>query len=259
MLETIKTIVADEDNSCGALSGMIRDYIPVINLVACCTSIQLAHMAIMNHLPDLVMLGTELEGDKGFTLLRMWKELPFKCVILSGVPFHAVEAFRFSAVDYLLKPVHPGELKQAVEKVQHALTVSRHMEESVILEIKSLRQKKLNDNLVIFNTTGFTVVKPEEVILCEAEGYCTNFYLVGGNKVHSSHNLKHYETTLPGNKFRRVHNSFIINMDHVKGYTFQGEVLLSENLKCTVSKVQRKAFLAVFGKIGKSAGKTDYG
>jgi two-component system LytT family response regulator len=242
-LQTIHTVVIDNDSSREVLIRMIRENCPAVEIVSACNSIKSAYHSIRQYLPRLVFLAIDLEDGNGFEVLKMCREIPFKTIIISPSKDYAVEAFRFSVADFLLKPVNPDELKEAVQKVQS------DGEKEVETWEEKAGKAAINNHLIIANTKGFTVVKNDEIILCEASGYCTVFYLTGNRKISSSHNLKHYTALLPGNRFMRVHNSFIINMEHVKGYTYQGEILLSENLKCALSAGKKRTFLAAFGKM----------
>jgi len=136
----------------------------------------------------------------------------------------------FSASDYLLKPVKVDELVEAVNKVNQELA-SRQTNLNLQILLEGLADKEPNTkNLVIPSTKGFSVIKIEDLIMCEADGYCTNFYLKGKCKVTSSKNLKHYEELLNNYPFMRVHHSNLVNINHVKGYCHQGEISLSEEI-----------------------------
>jgi len=248
MIQTIQTVVADNDASREALIRIIQEHCPVIEILAECNSIKTTWQSVNQLNPRLVFLGVELADGNGFDLLRMFREIPFKLIIISLSRDYAVEAFRFSATDYLIKPVKVAELTEAIDKVQRDMNLVNTIRDALILNPGNGRPQELNNSVVISNTKGFTVVKTDEIIMCKAEGYCTGFYLTGNAMLSSSQNLKYYEALLPAGRFMRVHNSYIINKEHVTGYTFQKEILLSENLKCPLSAGNKKEFLAAFGK-----------
>jgi two-component system, LytTR family, response regulator len=249
MIQSIKTIVVDNDSSRENLTRIIREHCPVIEILAECNSLKTAWQSVAQVNPQLVFLGVELADGNGFDLLRMFRNIPFKFIIIALSRDYAVEAFRFSATDYLIKPVQIAELMEAVVKVQRDLILVNTIQEALIINRDGARPVELNQTLVISNTKGFTVTKTDDIILCEAGGYSTNFYLTGNHRISSSHNLKYYETLLPADRFMRVHNSYIINKEHVTGYTFQKEILLSENLKCSLSAGHKTAFLDAFRKL----------
>lgn len=248
MLEPFKIVVADEDNSRTAITQIISKYLPFVEMVGesnCCNE---AFRIISEQAPQLVFVGMEMNDCNGFELLKTFKEISFKFIIVSATNRYAVDAFRFHASDYLLKPVNREELINAVQKIVPELKYEFTPGTQELAQKFNFPGIEANPNLVITNNKGFTVVKVSDIILCEADGYCTNFYLTDNSKLSSSHNLKHYESVLPPNNFMRVHNSFIINKEHVKSYSFQGEISLCNNLKCSLSTRHKHAFLKAFGK-----------
>jgi two-component system, LytTR family, response regulator len=241
----IKTIVVDDEQfSREALIKCINDYCPEIEVVAECCSVDTAFKAINEYKPGLVFLDIEMPKGSGFDLLEMFNPPYFKVIFVTAYSTYAVQAFRCSAIDYLLKPVRVEELTDAVAKViESNAPVSQQI--SVLLENLNARNQT-NKKLAIFHTKGFDIIKTEEIILCEADGYCTKFYLFGEKQACSTHLIKYYEEILPKNQFMRVHNSFIVNIDHVKRYTSQGEIILSEELHCPLSLSHKAEFIKVF-------------
>ncbi len=251
MLQPIKTVVADDDCSRTAISEIISKHIPFVEMVGETNSCNEAFRIISEQKPQLVFIGMEIDNGNCFELLRRFKEISFKFIIVSTNNHYAVDAFRFHASDYLIKPVNPEELINSVRKVAFDLKYEFGPGMTELSQRLSLHGTKTNPNLVISNNKGFTVLRVSDIILCEADGYCTNFYLADNSKISSSYNLKHYESILPQNHFMRVHNSFIINKEHVKSYSFQGEILLLNNLKCSLSIRHKHAFLKAFGRTTK--------
>jgi two-component system LytT family response regulator len=176
----------------------------------------------------------------------MINPIDFKVVFVTAYLEYAITALRFSATDYLLKPVLIDELIAAVNKVRAELSKEiGTMNLQKLLE--NLTSKKSHYNqLVISNSNGFKVIDTDQIILCEADGYCTHFMLSDGEKITSSKNLKHYEELLSDQSFIRVHNSFMLNMGHIKSYSNQGEIRLSNNLSCPLGNAYRQKFLVRF-------------
>jgi two-component system LytT family response regulator len=163
-------------------------------------------------------------------------------VFVTAYSKYAVQAFRFSAVDYLLKPVKVRELKEAIVKVKKESVDFTYQNISALLEnLKAPSETK--KSLVINDSKGFTIVKTSDIIMCMADGFCTHFSLTGNQKITSSKILKHYEEILCEEQFMRVHHSYIVNIEHVKGYVNQGMILLSEDLSCPLSALHKSAFL----------------
>lgn len=247
----IKTIVVDDEKpSRNALSNYLRGYCPNVQIVAECNSAKNAFKAISEHQPQLVFLDVEMPKGSGFDLLRMFESVHFKVIFITAFSNYAVQAFRYSATDFLLKPVKISELTEAVNKVQHELEIKdSYLTVKTLLE-NLTGQASANGNLVISDSKGFTVLKTSDIIYCEADGYCTRFYMAGKTKICSSRNLKFYEELLPTNQFIRAHHSYIVNLQHVKGYSHQEEILMSDGLKCPLSSGNKHTFIGLFKKHG---------
>jgi two-component system LytT family response regulator len=244
----IKTIVVDDEKpSRDGLSTFIRDFCRDVSVIAECDSVKTAYTAIMEHKPDLVFLDIEMPNGSGFDLLKLYKTPPFKVIFITAFSEYAIRAFRFSAADYLLKPVKVDELVEAVDKVRAAL--NNKVDNLDILTLnENLASKTAPENLVINDIRGFTVIKVRNIIKCEGEGYCTHFHLKGGRKLTSSRNLKYYEELMAENQILRVHHSSLVNLDHVEGYSRQGEIFLTEGLKCSLGDKYKTGFMERFRK-----------
>lgn len=241
-------VVDDEKPSREALSTYIRDFCPNVKVVSECENAKSAYQAILENQPKLVFLDIEMPNGDGFDLLRMFKRIDFKVIFVTAFSEYALNAFRFSATDYLLKPVKVDELVEAVAKVGQELAL-QHTNLNLQILMEGLKHKEpIHNDLVIPSTKGFTVIKIPELIMCEADGYCTHFYLTGKQKITSSKNLKHYEELLSNHQMMRVHHSNLINLNHVKGYCHQGEISLSEEICCPLGNNYKVQFLEVFGK-----------
>jgi two-component system LytT family response regulator len=243
--QTIKTLIVDDEKpSCDTLVNYISEFCPSLEVVATCNSVNLAYKCIQIHSPQLVFLDIEMPRGSGFDLLRKFKTVNFNVVFVTAFSHYAINAFRVAATDFILKPVKVIELIEAVNKVQQNLELRYFQNISALLENLSVPAGPIK-KLIIPNLKGFIALNPSNIILCEADGYCTNFFLTGGSKTSSSYNLKYYEELLPSDQFLRVHNSYIINLNHLTGYTNLGEILLSEGVKCSLGASRKPAFLKI--------------
>jgi two-component system, LytTR family, response regulator len=246
-MQLIKAVIVDDERpSREALSNYLREFCPNIQIVAECKSAKMAFKSITELQPQLVFLDIEMPKGSGFDLLRKFDSINFKVIFITAYSVYAVQAFRFSATDFLLKPVKISELIEAVTKVQNELAFKNSY-----LNIKALinnlsGQPTMADNLVIPDSRGFNVVKTSDIIMCEADGYCTRFYLDGNTKIISSRNLKFYVELLPENLFIRTHHSYLVNLQHVKGYSHQEEILLTNGVKCPLSSANKHSFISLF-------------
>jgi len=214
----LKAIVVDDEKpSREALSTYIRDFCGGVEIVAECDSVKPAYQAILQHQPQLVFLDIEMPNGNGFDLLQLFKTPPFKVIFVTAYSDYAIRAFRFAAADYLLKPVKIDELVEAVNKVKQDLENElTNLNLQILMEDLAHRDNHLHQ-LVIPDNKGFTVIKFADLIMCEADGYCTYFYLTGKRKICSTKSMKHFEEMFANQQIIRVHRSFLVNLSKIPG------------------------------------------
>ena len=239
-------IVDDEKLARDVISNYLQDYCQDVEVVATASSLKTAWSAIQKTSPDLVFLDIEMPDGNGFDLLNMFEKIDFKVIFVTAYSEYAIKAFRFSAIDYLLKPVKIDELIDAVARVRSTSTpgITSEIISSLLNNIRGNSPRQ--STLIIPNIKGFEVLRVTDIIMCQADGYCTNFHLSGNRKVVSSRNLKHFDGLLADQNFLRVHHSYLVNLDHVTGYTRQGEILLSEGLKAFLGDAYKNEFVKKF-------------
>lgn len=241
-------VVDDEAPSREVLCNYLREFCTDIEVVATASSVKSAYRAIQKNNPDVVFLDIEMPDGKGFDLLKMFPKFNFRVIFVTAYAEYAIKAFRVNAADYLLKPVKIDELNAAVEKIRNENRWS-YDPEKVSELLKSLSENlSIQPTIVVPNIKGFEVLKINEIIMCKADGYCTNFFLAGNRKVNSSRNLKQYEDLLEEYNIVRVHHSYLVNLTHIQSYSRQGEIILSENNKASLGDSFRNAFLSKFNK-----------
>lgn len=241
-------VVDDEAPSREVLCNYLREFCTDIEVVATASSVKSAYRAIQKNNPDVVFLDIEMPDGKGFDLLKMFPKFNFRVIFVTAYAEYAIKAFRVNAADYLLKPVKIDELNAAVEKIRNENRWS-YEPDKVSELLKSLSENlSIQPTIVVPNIKGFEVLKISEIIMCKADGYCTNFFLAGNRKVNSSRNLKQYEDLLEEYNIIRVHHSYLVNLTHIQSYSRQGEIILSENNKASLGDSFRNAFLSKFNK-----------
>jgi two-component system, LytTR family, response regulator len=244
LAKRIRTIIVDDEKpSRVALATYLADFCHDIEIVAECDSVKTAYNAIKDKNPDLLFLDIEMPNGNGFDLLRLFNILPFRVIFVTAFSEYAIRAFRFSASDYLLKPVKVDELVEAVQKVKNELRKEISQENlNVLMNSLGNRNGELRQ-LVIRDTKGFTVVKTSDLIMCEADGYCTVLHLAGNRKITCTKNIGHYEELFDQKQMVKVHRSYLINPARVTGYSRQGEIYLEENLICPLGDHYKMQFL----------------
>ncbi|NSW93744.1 MAG: response regulator transcription factor [Bacteroidales bacterium] len=241
-------VIDDEKPSREVLCNYLHEFCEGVKVVATAASVSSAYKAITKFKPDLIFLDIAMGDGQGFDLLRKFDKIDFRIIFVTAYSEYAIKAFRVNAVDYLLKPVKIDELRDAISKASNS---AREIEysEAVRHLMKQLTEPGSGTRtLVIPHTKGFEVLKINDIIMCQADGYCTNFFLKGKRKVVSTKNLKQYEQKLLKNNFMRVHHSFIINLDYVAGYTRQGEIILEEGHRASLGDTFKSAFMEILGK-----------
>jgi two-component system LytT family response regulator len=190
-------------------------------------------------MPELVFLDIQLTDGNGFGLLRLFEEINFKLIFVTAYEKYAVKAFRFSALDYLLKPVDPTELTEAVRKAR----------ESIDPQLKSwVNQASHNysdgafDKIVLRDFERVRLVEMSDILYCEADGNYTRFHLAGAKPVLVSRIMKEYEEMLRDSGFLRIHRSYMVNLKHFRHYEKAGggRVILSNGAEIPVGIGKRE-------------------
>ena len=174
----------------------------------------------------------------------MFHPAEFRVIFVTAFSNYAVQAFRYAAVDYLLKPIKVTELTDAVSR---AINGSSPLSQKFSVLLENLRHPdNIFKKLAIFHSKGFEVISTSDIICCEADTYCTIIHLTGHKQLTSTHILKYYQEILPEEQFIRVHHSYIINKEHIKSYTSQGDIILSEEIHCPLSVSRKNEFMKIF-------------
>ena len=242
----IKCIVIDDEiKSCESLRILIEEFCENAEVVAQCQNVNDGINAIESLKPDVVFLDIQLQRETGFDLLSRIKTIEFELIFTTAHAEYAVKAFKFSAIDYLLKPVNIDELRNALDKVSKKLNhnISERLEQ-LIYNLKPAAIQKYK--LALPTNDGLVFVKVEDIIYCEADSNYTQIHLINEKKYLVSRTLKEYEEMLTDQDFFRIHNSFLINLNLIKNY-IRGEggyVVMSNGKSLDVSKRKKESFLA---------------
>jgi two-component system, LytTR family, response regulator len=245
MIRTV--LIDDESRLLSSLQTMLRTNCPMLDIVAVCRSADEGLIQIKETNPDLVFLDIAMPGKDGFTLLEEIGEIHFRIIFVTAHDEYSLRAFKFSAVDYLLKPVNEDELIAAVKKAEQTILHEQTLQKSIGALVHNLKPqtKTQEQRLCLVTLTGFYVVSLADIVYCEAEGPYTNFYLLQDKKICVSRPLSDYELLLSDVDFLRVHKSFLINLHHTREYR-RGEggvVILSNGAEIDVSRRKKDVFL----------------
>lgn len=242
----LRAIIIDDIHSIREKNAaLIRQHCPNVAIIAEADSVATGVAAIKKYLPDLVFLDVEMADGTGFDLLQKLMPVDFKVIFITAYQEFAIKAFRFSAIDFLLKPIDPAELVQAVGKTEESL--NKEMLELQFNTLFSNIERPRNLQKIILKTAEKVyAISVQDIIRCEAQKNYTTFYLVNGQKLLLSTTLKEYETILLPMGFFRTHQSHLINMlyfDHyVKGDA--GSIVLKDKSTIPLSVRKKEEFLS---------------
>ncbi|MHA4740298.1 LytR/AlgR family response regulator transcription factor [Dyadobacter sp. MSC1_007] len=258
-------IIDDETNAREALTNLIRIVCPDLQICGQAKNADEGISMIRSERPDLIFLDIQMPGKTGFDLLSSFDNVNFGVIFTTAYQEYAIRAFRFSAIDYLLKPIDPDELLSAIAKFKNQAG-SVNPEQLKILHEQldptkgaRLIERKRNDNqrIALPTAEGIHFVQMTEIIQCESLGSYTKFHLIKGPSIVVSRLLKEYEEILDSYYFFRVHQSNIINLEHIKRYVKGdgGQVWMSDNTEIEVSRRRKDEFLALLSDFYVNSGK----
>jgi two-component system, LytTR family, response regulator len=242
-------LIDDEENSLSALKQKLLQNCPDVDIVGSSTHPETAIEQINRLKPDIVFLDIEMPGINGFNLLQQVGFKNFEPVFVTAYDHYAVKAIRFSALDYLVKPVDIEELKSAVERArQKKDQYSTNDRLELLLDHLSNPRKDFK-HIVIPSQESLRFIKVEEIVYLEANVNYTHIYMIDSNKYVVTRTIKEFEDLLPPNTFIRIHNSYIINKDYLEKYIRGegGHVLMRNGIKLDVSKRKKAEFLKAIG------------
>jgi two-component system LytT family response regulator len=244
MLRSI--IVDDEPKSRENLKIILQDFVSNVTVEALCANVDEAVSAINNLKPDIVFLDIEMQQETGFDLLNKVLEVEFEVIFITAYSEHAIRAIKFSAIDYLLKPIDIEELKGAIQRVIQKREVSTSGRLQILRDHFTAPKEKLQIALPTAHGIIFTGI--ENILYCEASSNYTILYTADGKEYVASKTLKEYEDLLIDYNFFRIHHSYLVNIGAIKKYVKGdgGQVVLSNNTSLDVSKRRRVDFLNRF-------------
>ena len=245
-------IVDDEPDAVNFISSIIREYCPRLEVIGTAASAMDGIKFILEKQPELVFLDVEMPHGSGFDLLVQFPEKSFDVIFITAFNHYAIKAIKFSAVDYILKPININEFIEAVDKVLQKRVASSNRNTNYSALLENL-QSVLPSKLAIPTSDGMEYLRTTDIIRIEADrSYCW-FFLQNKRKILVSKNLKEYQELLGDQRFFRPHNSHLINLEHVKKYIRHegGAIEMDDGCHVPLSKPRREFFLAEMSKISR--------
>ena len=242
----IKAVIVDDElGARESLSKMIEKNCKNIEIVAKADSMANAFMEITTHQPDLVFLDIEMPNGNAFDLLEKFKEINFNIIFTTAYDHYAIKAIKFSAIDYILKPIDPEELVRAVSRYESQMNNKNSLDKKFKTLLSNVKPENKLKKVGIPDGDGLIFINLADIIRCDSDGNYTYFILTTGKKIIASRTLGEYEQMFTDDNFFRVHRSHLINLEHVKKY-IKGEggyVIMSDNSQVEVSRRNKNEFL----------------
>jgi len=249
---SIRTLVVDDESAfIGNLESILSTRLSPLELVGDARSVEEGLKKIEELEPDLIFLDIQMEDGTGFDLLEKCERRDFRVIFVTAYDQYAIEAFRFSAVDYLLKPVVSTDLWEAVERAITEIEKSKtELQISVLMEnLRSISKEK--KKLVLRESDILHMVRLDEILWCMADGSYTKFHLTDGNRIMVSQHLKEFEEILDKNGFFRVHRSYLVNVNKIKKFDKRegGIIYLEGDVTLPVSVRKKDKLLSLLSEM----------
>jgi two-component system LytT family response regulator len=237
----IKAVIIDDvEKARSALKSDIKTYCPNVQIIGEADGVESGLQLINSVTPDVIFLDIRMADGSGFDLIakiRQQGSIPFQIIFTTAYDEYAIKAFKFSAIDYLLKPVDHEDLIQAVQKI-NVKDVQSSLKENIELLLESMQVIKTSNKRIALNSVDkVQVVNVDDIIQCESQKNYTLFYLTNKKQVLVTRTLKEFEDMLESDNFLRVHHSHLINVKHLKEYikTDGGYAIMSDGSQVPVS------------------------
>lgn len=241
-------LIDDEKNALEVLQLQLNQFCVDVNIVAAANGGIKGIEAIKKYKPDLVFLDIEMPHKNGFDVLNETKEYNYKVVFTTAYDQFAIKAFKFSAIDYLLKPIDITELQQAVEKAKQN---SGSLDEKMKLFFQQYQPQNNKELIALPVGDAMQFFKQDDIIRCESDSNYTYIFLTSGKKILLAKTLKEIEEALSGLSFFRIHQSHLVNMNHVSKFSkSEGSyVVMTDGSTLNISRNRKDLFMEQFRKI----------
>jgi len=237
-------IIDDEPYCCEILAAMLESDCPEVEITGIFNNAKDALTAIRQQSPDLVFLDVEMPKMNGFEMLEQLSAINFHLIFTTSYDQYALKAIRFSAIDYLLKPIDREELKKAVQKVKERIHIPIPQQLEILMQ--KLKQPAVPINKIALPTMeGLQMIPIESIISCESDDNYTLLKLKGGKKLLVTRSLKDIDESLEQHSFIRVHRYYIVNLNEIEKY-IKGEggyLVMSDGTTIDVARNKKEVLL----------------
>lgn len=237
-------IIGDDLSNKDQLATQLNQHCPEVKLFGQADTVSDSVALIKEKQPDLVFLDVALKDGTGFDVLARFPKRAFSIIFVSSAEDFAIKAFRFSAIDFLLKPINPDELRAAIDKSKkHRNSIKNYLG---IRTYKPDKKPVLQEKRIVLTDISNTyLVTIKDIVRCQGENSYTHFFLKDGVEVLVSNTLKYFEKSLPGKLFFRAHQSHLINLMHIAKYNKSsgGAITMRDGSMVPVSTRRRNGLI----------------
>lgn len=248
----IKAVIIDDEPAMQQVnSQLLSEYFPAIKLAGIADSIEEGAKLILKESPDLVLLDIELKDGTGFQLLHKLKPYDFKVVFITGFHSFAIKAIKFSALDYIVKPVNETEFQQAIQRAVELIEKNENSDAQLNVLMTSLQNENKSKKLVLRTAESLHVVDVADIYYCKSDNSYTTFYFRDNEKILVSKSLKDYENLLSDYGFYRAHQSYLVNLNHIKKVDKSdgGFIIMKNKKEVPVSMRQMKKLISLLSQL----------
>lgn len=245
----IRAIIIDDEQDCiESLVFDLQKHCKEVEILETCISPKQGLLSIKKHKPDLVFLDVQMPWMSGFEMLELLEEISFATIFTTAYDQFAAKAFRISAIDYLLKPIDPHDLKEAVEKAAEKIQ-QKSGTDNITNLLQNIKKPEVNQRIAVPGREGYEFIEAGKIIYAKAEGSYTHIFLNDKRKLIISKTLSDIEEMLPAEHFQRIHHSTLVNLSHITHLfkTDGGFVVLDNGEKLMISKSKKESLMERLG------------
>lgn len=243
-------VVDDESKTREGIVEIIKNYCPDVKSIHEASDVKSALEIINEIIPDVLILDISLGDETSFDILKQLNHIDYKIIFVTAYEQYAIQAIKFSALDYIVKPINPKELIEAINNASKSL---EHDQTELKLNALLSNIENISNGvkkIILKTAESIFMVNIQDVIRCESDDCYTNFYMVDGKKIMVSKTLKEYEEMLSDYGFFRSHQSHLINLYYMNRFDKHngGTIFMKDNSKIPVSSRKRNSILKIFDK-----------
>lgn len=237
-------LIDDEPKARETLDAMLKRYCKNVKIIGTAENVESGIKLLKEKTPDVLFLDIQMPDGTGFNLLQQLEKRDFDVIFTTAFDQFAIKAIKFSALDYLLKPIDPEELIDAVDKV---INNQKEKKENLNVLLENVEDGKEPDKIVLSTSEGMHIIELQNIIRCQADDYYTLYFLNDGKKIMVSKTLKESEKLLDSSNFIRPHKSHLVNISYIKTYVKSdgGYLILADGTQIPVARRKKDVVMNV--------------